>query len=147
MWTPRWMFNPLYLLSSSTCTPMEWNSRRFRFSVSESDMVSTCGRVATGWKGGWREKAGESPRKNGLENWTKRQDKIKEEKGRKPIGWEMETDTVVGCDEQNSERSNNPRERGKYIWEYKNENNIKWKLKGKESDQITQRERERFIKV
>lgn len=35
-------FNQWYLLSSSTCTPMEWNSLWLRLSVSESDMVSTC---------------------------------------------------------------------------------------------------------
>lgn len=32
-----------YLLSSSTCTPMEWNSLWLRLSVSESEMASTCG--------------------------------------------------------------------------------------------------------
>lgn len=30
-----------YRLSSSTCTPMEWNSLRLLFSVSESEIVST----------------------------------------------------------------------------------------------------------
>lgn len=33
---------PWYLLSSSTCTPMEWNSLWLRLSVSESEMASTC---------------------------------------------------------------------------------------------------------
>lgn len=33
---------PRYLLSSSTCTPMEWNSLWLRLSVSESEMASTC---------------------------------------------------------------------------------------------------------
>lgn len=31
-----------YLLSSSTCTPMEWNSLWLRLSVSESETASTC---------------------------------------------------------------------------------------------------------
>ena len=34
-----------YLLSSSTCTPMEWNSLWLRLSVSESEMASTCQRA------------------------------------------------------------------------------------------------------
>lgn len=42
-----------YLLSSSTCTPMEWNSLRLLFSVSESEIVSTW------WQGGGVSGCGE----------------------------------------------------------------------------------------